>query len=70
MAHAQVNITPFSVSKRDNFNELEQVITGAIGNAAIAGAQHANFLQLHLKGEALRYPLSLPEATRAVLRIV
>ena len=63
MAHAQINITLFSGSEMDNFNEFEQLITGAIGVAAIAAAQQANFLQLHLKGDALRYFLTLPEAT-------
>ena len=67
MAHAQINITPFSGSETDNFNEFEQLITGAIGVAAIANAQQANFLQLHLKGDALRYFLTLPEATRLVV---
>ena len=66
MAHAQINTTPFSGSETDNFNEFEQLITGAIGVAAIAAAQQANFLQLHLKGDALRYFLTLPEATRLV----
>ena len=66
MAHAQINITPFSGSETDNFNGFEQLITGAIGVAAIANAQQANFLQLHLKGDALRYFLTLPEATRLV----
>ena len=65
MADAQINITPFSGSETDNFNEFEQLITGAIGVAAIAAAQQANFLQLHLK-DALRYFLTLPEATRLV----
>ena len=66
MAHAQINITPFSGSETGNFNGFEQLITGAIGVAAIANAQQANFLQLHLKGDALRYFLTLPEATRLV----
>ena len=66
MANAQINITPFSGSETDNFNEFEQLITGAIGVAAIAAAQQANFLQLHLKGDALRYFLTLPEATRLI----
>ena len=66
MAHAQINITPFSGSETDNFNEFEQLITGAIGVAAIAAAQQANFLQFHLKEDALRYFLSQPEATRLV----
>ena len=61
MAQAQINITPFSRSEMDNFNEFEQLITGAIGVAAIAGAQQANFLQLHLR-DALRYFLTQPEA--------
>ena len=66
MAHAQINITPFleQRAESDNFNKFEQLITGAIGVAAIAGAQQANFLQLHLKGNALRYFLTLPAATR------
>ena len=66
MAHAQINITPLSGSGTDNFNEFEQLITGAIGVAGIAGAQQSNFLQLRLKGDALRYFLTLPEATRPV----
>ena len=32
----------------------------------MAAAQQANFLQLHLKGDALRYFLTIPEATRLV----
>ena len=70
MAHAQINITHFSGSETNNFNEFELLITGAIGVAAIAAAQQANFLPLHLKRDALRYFLILPEATRLVLRIV
>ena len=66
MAQAQINITSFSGSETDNFKEFEQLITGAIGVAAIAGAQQANFLQLHLKGDALRYFITLPEDTRLV----
>ena len=66
MAHAQIYITPFSGSETVNFNEFEQSITGAIGVAAIAGAQQANFLQLHLEGDALGYFLTLPEANRLV----
>ena len=66
MVHAQINITLFSGSETDNFNEFEQLITGAIGVAAIAAAQQANFLQLHLKGDALRYFFTLPEATKLV----
>ena len=66
MAHKQINITPFPGSKMDNFDEFEQLIKVAIGVAAIAAAQQANFLQLHLKRDALRYFLTLPEATRLV----
>ena len=64
MAHAQINITPSSGSETDNFKEFEQLIRGAIGIAGIAAAQQSNFLQLHLKGDALRCFLTLPEATR------
>ena len=70
MAHAQINITPFSGSEMDNFKEFKQLITGAIGVAGIAAGQQSNFLQLHLKGDALRYFLNLPEANRIVLQIV
>ena len=65
MAHAQIIITIFSGSETENFSEFEQLIEGAIG-VAIAGAQQAIFLQLHVKGDALRYFLTLPEATRLV----
>ena len=66
MAHAQITITPFSGSETDYFNEFEHLITGAIGVEPIAGAQQENFLQLRLKRDALRYLLTLPEATRLV----
>ena len=62
----QIIITPFPGSETNNFNEFEKLITGAIGVAAIAAAQQANFLQLHLKGDALRYVLTLPAATRLI----
>ena len=39
MAHAQINITPFSGSETDNFKEFEQLNTGAIGVTGIAAAQ-------------------------------
>ena len=45
MAQTQINITPFSGSEIDNFNEFEQ-ITGVAG---IEAAQQSNFLQLRLK---------------------
>ena len=63
MALAQINMTPFSGSETDNFNDFELLMTGAIGVAAIIGAHQLNFLQLHLKRDALRYFLTLPEAT-------
>ena len=66
MAYAKINITPFSGSVTDSFNEFEQLITGAIGVAGIAGAQQSNFQQLHLKGDALSTFSTLPEATRLV----
>ena len=66
MAHAQISMTPFSGSETDNFNEFELLMTGAIGVAAIIGAQQLNFLQLHLKGDALRYFITLPEAGRLI----
>ena len=65
MAHAKINITPFTGLETGNFNEFEQLITGAIGVSGIAAAQQSNFLQLHLK-EALRCFLTLPEFTRLV----
>ena len=66
MAHAQINITTFSGSETDNFNEFEQLITEAIGVAGIAAAQQSNFLQLKLKGDALRSFSTPPQATRIV----
>ena len=66
MAHAQISNTSFSGAETDNFNEFEQLITGANGGAAITGPQQASFVQLHLKGDALRYFLTLLEATRLV----
>ena len=53
MVHAQITITPFSGLETDIFNGFEQRITGAIGVAGIAEAQHSNTLQLHLKEEML-----------------
>ena len=64
MVHAQINVTPFSELEMDIFNGFEQLITGAIGLAGIAEAQHSNTLQLHLKEYALICFLILPEATR------
>ena len=40
------------------------LVRSIIGVAAVAGAQQANFLQLHLRDAALRYFQTLPEATR------
>ena len=53
MANTEINITHFYGPKTDNFNEFEQLITGAIGVAGTAAAQQSNFLQLHLKRDAL-----------------
>ena len=50
MTFAQINITPFSGSETENFNEFNQLITEAIGVAGMAAAPKLNFLQLHLKG--------------------
>ena len=61
-----MKITPFARSETDNFNEIEQLITGAIGVAGRAVAQQSILQQLHLNVDALRHFITLPEATRLV----
>ena len=65
MAHAQVSVEPYGGTEKEDFSEFEQLFQGYIGVAAIPNAQQANFLQLHLRDNALRFYQTLGPATRA-----
>ena len=63
-ANAQITVEPYIGTEKESFRQFEQPFRGFIGVAAIPNAQQTNFLQLHLRGDALRYFQTLPEATR------
>ena len=65
MTQPQITLKPYGGLDK----EFERLLRSIIGVAAIAGAQQANFLQLHLKDGALRYFQTLPEATRNNLEL-
>ena len=65
MAHAQISVEPFGGSEKEDFGQFEQLFRGYIGVAAIDPPQQANFLQLHLRDDALRFYQTLPAAIRA-----
>ena len=65
MAHAQISVEPFGGSDNEDFAQFEQLFQGYVGVAGIANAQQANFLQLHLRDNALRFYQTLPALTRA-----
>ena len=65
MTHAQVSVEPYGGTEKEDFSEFEQLFQGYIGVAAIPNAQQANFLQLHLRDNALRFYQTLGSATRA-----
>ena len=65
MAHAQVSVEPYGGTEKEDFSEFEQLFQGYIGVAAIPKAQQANFLQLHLRDNALRFYQTLGPKTRA-----
>ena len=65
MAAAQVSVEPFGGSDTEDFAQFKQLFQGYAGVAAIANAQQANFLQLHLRDNALRFYQTLPALTRA-----
>ena len=69
MAQPQITLKPYGGLDKESFREFERLLRSIIGVAAIAGAQQANFLQLHLKDGALRYFQTLPEATRNNLEL-
>ena len=64
MAQPNITLKPFSGTDKESFREFEHLLGSIIGVAAVAGAQQANFLQLHLRDAALRYFQTLAEATR------
>ena len=64
MAQPNIALKPFSGTDKESFRVFEHLLRSIIGVAAVAGAQQANFLQLHLRDAALRYFQTLPEATR------
>lgn len=64
MAQAQITVEPYGGTDKENFRQFEQLFRGFIGVANIAAGQQSNFLQLHLRDNALRYFQTLPEATR------
>ena len=63
-AQAQITVDPYSGEETENFRQFEQLFRGFVGVAGIAANQQANFLQLHLRGPALRFFQTLPEVTR------
>ena len=65
MTHAQVLVEPYGGSEKEDFSEFELLFQGYIGVAAIPNAQQANFLQLYLRDNALRFYQTLGPATRA-----
>ena len=65
MAHAQVTVEPFGGSDTEYFAQFEQLFQGYVGVAGIANDQQANFLQLHLRDNALQFFQTLPALTRA-----
>ena len=65
MAHAQISVNPYGGTDTEDFSQFEQLFNGFIGVAGVLPAQQANFLQLHLRDNALRFYQTLPDATRA-----
>ena len=63
-ARAQITVEPYSGEESENFRQFEQLFRGFVGVAAIPNNQRANFIQLHLRGPALRIFQTLSEATR------
>ena len=64
MAHAQIQLKPYSGLEKESFREFEHLLRSYLAVAVIPGAQQANFLQLHLRDAALRFFQTLPDATR------
>ena len=52
MAHAQISVEPFGGFEKKGFGQFQQLF------------QRANFLQLHLRDDALRFYQTLPAAIR------
>ena len=69
MAQPQITLKAYGGLDKESFREFERLLRSIIGVAAIAGAQQAIFLQLHLKDGALRYFQTLTEATRNNLEL-
>ena len=69
MAQPQLTLTPYSGLEKENFREFEQLLRSILAVAAIPANQQANFLQLHLREAALRYFLTLSDATRQDLNL-
>ncbi len=65
MAQANIYITPYAGTEKEDFAEFELQLRGAIAVAGLNAGNQANFLRLHLRDNALRYYITLPEATKA-----
>ena len=65
MAQANIYITPYAGTDKKDCAEFELQLRGAIAVAGLAPGNQANFLRLHLRDNALRYYLTLPDATKA-----
>ena len=64
MAQANIYITPYAGTEKEDFAEFELQLRGAIAVAGLAADNQAKFLRLHLRDNALRYYITLPEATK------
>ena len=69
MPHAQISVEPYGGTEKEDFSDFEQLFQGYIGVAAISNEQQANFLQLHLRENALPFYQTLGPATRAIVRL-
>ena len=64
MAQPHISLSPFSGLERENWREFEALLRSIIAVTAVPNDQQANFLRLHLKDGALRFFLTLAEATQ------
>ena len=66
MTHAPISVEPYGEKDAEHFSQFEQLFNGFIRVAAILADQQANFLQLHLRDDALQFYQTLDAATRAI----
>ena len=69
MVHAQITVKPFGGSKKEEFNQFQQLFRGYVKVAAFNPLQQKIFLHFHLRDNAIRFQFTEASQKHLNLRL-